>query len=248
MSKKIITKNQFLKINKSMSLKMSKDISLQKDAIKIFTKADKLRWVHQALWMGEPVLNLPQDMFAIQEIIYSTKPDYIIEIGQAWGGGLLFYATLLKMFGGKKVIGVDIFIPADLKKRLKSKKSLVDNIHYLQADSTQNSTFEKIKKITKNSKKVMVILDSHHTHEHVLQELKLYSRLVKKGFYLICSDTIINYIPKQYHRQRPWGPQNNPYTALKEFLKTNKRFKIDKEFNNKFLFSCHPNGYLKSIK
>ena len=105
------------------------------------------------------------------------------------GRWVVILCNSIKNVWWKKSNRIDIFIPEDLKKRLKSKKSLVDNIHYLQADSTQNSTFEKIKKITKNSKKVMVILDSHHTHEHVLQELKLYSRLVKKGFYLICSDT-----------------------------------------------------------
>ena len=248
MSKKIITKDQFIKLNQNSANKMSKNKKLQNEAIEIFTKADKYRWVHQTLWMGEPILNLPQDMFAIQEIIFSTKPDYIIEVGQAWGGGLLFYASLLKLFGGKKAIGIDIFIPNDLKKRLKSKKQLTKYITYIEEDSTNDNIIKKIKRITKNSKKVMVILDSNHTHEHVLKELNLYSILIKKGFYLICSDTIINYIPIQHHRKRSWGPKNNPYTALKEFLKKNKRFKIDKEKNNKYLFSCHPNGFIKALK
>ena len=93
----------------------------------------------------------------------------------------------------------------------------------------------------------MVILDSHHTHDHVFKELNLYSPLINKGFYIVCSDTIVNFIPEQKHRKREWGPKNNPYTAMKSFLKTNKRFQIDRTINNKYLFSCHPDGYLKAI-
>ena len=248
MIKKILTKKQFLEINQKMALKMSKDKNLKKESLKIFIKADKYRWVHQSSWMGEPILNLPQDMFAMQEIIYKTKPDYIIEVGQAWGGGLLYYASLLELYGGKKAIGVDIFIPKDLKKRLNSKTKLKNKIDYITGDSTSYDTFKKVKKLTNNSKKIMVILDSHHTHDHVHEELNLYSPLINKGFYLVCSDTIINFIPEQKHRKREWGPQNNPYTAMMSFLKTNKRFQIDKDINNKYLFSCHPDGYLKAIK
>lgn len=92
----------------------------------------------------------------------------------------------------------------------------------------------------------MVILDSHHTEEHVLKELNIYSKFISKGNYLICGDTIIDFIPEQKHRPRPWGPKNNPHTALKKFIKKNKRFKNDKEIENKLLFSCNPNGYLKA--
>lgn len=247
MVKKILTKKQFLEINQKMAIKMSKDKNLKNESLKIFIKADKYRWVHQSSWMGEPILNLPQDMFAMQEIIYNTKPDYIIEVGQAWGGGLLYYASLLELYGGKKAIGVDIFIPEDLKKRLNSKIKLKNKIDYITGDSTSYETLKKIKKLTKNSKKIMVILDSHHTHSHVFKELNLYSPLVNKGFYIVCSDTIVNFIPEQKHRKREWGPQNNPYTAMKSFLKTNKRFQIDRNINNKYLFSCHPDGYLKAI-
>lgn len=247
MVKKILTKKQFLEINQKMAIKMSKDKNLKNESLKIFIKADKYRWVHQSSWMGEPILNLPQDMFAMQEIIYNTKPDYIIEVGQAWGGGLLYYASLLELYGGKKAIGVDIFIPQDLKKRLNSKIKLKNKIDYITGDSTSYETLKKIKKLTKNSKKIMVILDSHHTHDHVFKELNLYSPLVNKGFYIVCSDTIVNFIPEQKHRKREWGPQNNPYTAMKSFLKTNKRFQIDRNINNKYLFSCHPDGYLKAI-
>ena len=98
-----------------------------------------------------------------------------------------------------------------------------------------------------NSKKIMVVLDSHHTHEHVLKELEIYSQFIGKGFYIVCGDTIVEHIPEQKHRPRPWGPGNNPGSAVKEFISNEKKFKIDKEIDKKLLFSCNPGGYLKAI-
>ncbi len=246
--KKIISKSEFLEINNKSANKMFKNSSLRKNANKLLYEADKYRWIHQAKWLGEPVLNLPQDMFAIQELILSSKPDYIIEIGVAWGGSILFNSMLLDYINGKKVIGVDIFIPNNLKKRLGKHKKLSKKFKLIEGDSLSESTFKKIKKIIKNSKKVMVILDSHHTHDHVLKELELYSKLVSKNNYLICCDTIINFMPIQSHRKRQWGPNNNPFTALKEFLSYNKRFKINRDIEKKLLFSCNPSGYLIANK
>ena len=246
--KKIISKSQFLELNKKSSKSMFKDASLKKKANNILFQADKYRWIHQTKWLGEPILNLPQDVFAIQELIWETKPDYIIEIGVAWGGSVLFNSMMLDYIKGKKIIGVDVFIPNNLKKRLNSHKKLSKKFELIQGDSLSDKTIDKVKKIIKNSKKVMVILDSHHTHEHVLKELQLYSKFVPKNNYLICCDTIINFLPNQKHRKRPWGPTNNPFTALKEFLSENNRFQIDQEIESKLLFSCNPSGYLKAKK
>jgi cephalosporin hydroxylase len=224
---------------------MIKDNFIINDALKIFSKADKkYRWLHQNTWMGEPILNIPPDILALQEIIYKAKPDYIIETGVAWGGSILFLASMLKIFGGKKVIGVDTFIPRNVKKVVNKDKNLSKFIKLLKGDSTNTKIVSIIKKITKRSKKILIILDSYHTHEHVLKELNIYSKFVKKNNYLICCDTILEFIPKQKHRPREWGPGNNPYTALKEFLKRNKRFIIDKKISNKLLFTNHPSGYL----
>jgi cephalosporin hydroxylase len=224
---------------------MIKDNFIINDALKIFSKADKkYRWLHQNTWMGEPILNIPPDILALQEIIYKTKPDYIIETGVAWGGSILFLASMLKIFGGKKVIGVDTFIPRNVKKVVNKDKNLSKFIKLLKGDSTNTKIVSIIKKITKRSKKILIILDSYHTHEHVLKELNIYSKFVKKNNYLICCDTILEFIPIQKHRPREWGPGNNPYTALKEFLKRNKRFIIDKKISNKLLFTNHPSGYL----
>lgn len=248
MKKKIINKSQFLKINLNSAKQMSKNRALKKKSYELIKLANYYRWIHQSTWMGEPILNIAQDIFAMQEIIYSYKPEYIIEIGVAWGGSLLFYSNLLNLNKGKKIIGIDIFVPKDLKKRIFKDKKQSKNIILMQADSTSEKTLEKVKNIVKKSKKVIVILDSNHTEDHVLKELNLYSGLVKKGGYLICCDTLIDYVPQPDNRPRPWGPKNNPATALKKFFKVNKRFAVDKKIENKLLLSSNFGGYLKALK
>ena len=249
-NKKIITKKKFEHLNNIFAKKMNKDDLLKRSALKVFCEADKkYRWLHQNSWMGEPLLNLPEDIMALQEIIYKTKPDYIIETGVAWGGSILYMASLLKLFGGKKVIGIDTFIPPNVIKATSKDTTLKKYIKLIKGDSTSLSVINQIKKIISKSKKVLVILDSHHTHEHVLKELLIYSNFVFKGNYLICGDTVVEFIPEQKHRPRPWGPGNNPYTALKEFLNfKNNRFKIDLDICNKLLFTNHPSGYLIAKK
>jgi len=241
----VYTRNSFERMRVKCAEKMSKDKRLYKEALGVLTKADHYNWIHQTSWMGEPILQLPQDMFALQEIIYNTRPDYIIEVGVAWGGALLFYSTLMEALGGKKIIGVDIFIPPDLKKRLFSYGRLSKRIVLINGSSLEDKTIKKISKILRRSKKVLVVLDSNHTHDHVLNELRLYSRFLGKGCYLVCGDTIIEDMPEQKHRPRPWGPGNNPKTAVWQFLKENKCFEIDKRIENKLLFTCNPGGYLR---
>ena len=245
---KILSKKQFLKLNKKSAETLFKNKTLQQEALNVLIKADRYRWLHQSSWMGEPVLNLPQDMFAIQEIVFKTKPEFIIETGVAWGGSLLFHASLLELIGGKKVIGIDIFLPKNLIQRLKNNSKLYKRIRLIKGSSTDHATIKKVYQAIKASKKVLVILDSFHTQNHVLKELMLFSPMVKKGYYLICGDTIVEKIPKQLHRKRPWGPGDNPETALRKFLKTNKRFKRELELDKKNLLTCHPGGFLQATK
>ena len=146
------------------------------------------------------------------------------------------------------MIGLDIFIPLDLRDRLMSHKKLSERIILVEGDSTSDSTIEKVKSILNGSKKTLVILDAYHTHEHVLNELRTFSPFIGKGQYLICGDTIVEHFPEQKHRPRPWGPGNNPATALREFLLENDRFIVDEELEQKLLFSNHPGGYLKAVK
>ena len=246
--KKMLSREEFEELRNESALAMSKDKDIVHRAREMLIDADKHQWIHQTNWFGEPILNLPQDMFALQDIIYKTHPKFIIELGVAWGGSLLFHATLLTVLGGEKVIGVDIYIPDDLKARLNSHGLLSDKIHLITGSSVEPDTLAHIRSIIKDCREVLVVLDSYHNHDHVLAELRLYSPFVGKGQYMVCSDTIVEYIPPQEHRPRPWGPGNNPKTALEAFLKETERFVVDEVIDRKLLFTCNPGGYLKCIR
>jgi cephalosporin hydroxylase len=242
--RKMLSRKEFEEVRQKSALAMSKDNDLLRRAREVLIDADRYRWIHQTNWFGEPVLNLPQDMFALQDIIYRTRPQFVIELGVAWGGSLLFHSTLLTILGGDKVIGVDIYIPDDLKTRLNSHGSLSDKIHLINGSSVETDTLVQIRSIVKDCRETLVVLDSHHSHDHVLAELRLYSSFVGKGHYMVCSDTVVEYVPSQDHRPRPWGPGNNPKTALDQFLLECGRFKADTDLDSKLLFSCNPGGYL----
>lgn len=246
--KKLFTRQEFEQYLTRYGEKMAADEDLRKLALEILIKGDHYSWVHQTKWFGEPILNLPQDMFAIQEIIYKTRPKFIIEAGVAWGGSLLFYSTLMEVLGGEKIIAIDTYIPDDLKERMDSYSKISERITWVKGSSVDQDTISQIKEIIGDSRDVMVLLDSDHSHAHVLAELRLYSSFVGKNNYLICGDTVVEYIPAQTHRPRPWGPGNNPKTALDEFLKENDRFEVDKALENKLLLTCNPGGYLKATK
>ena len=246
--KKLYTREEFESLLMESAEAMAEDRALRRDALKVLVRADHYRWIHQTNWLGEPILNLPQDMFALQEIIFKTRPRFIIELGVAWGGSLLFYSTLMEVLGGERIIGVDIYIPDDLKERLSIYGKLSERLTLINGSSIEEDTLSQIRSIVGNCREVMLLLDSYHTHDHVLKELQLYSPLIGKGFYLICGDTIVEDIPEQKHRSRPWGPGNNPKTALQAFLKENDRFKIDKTIDNKLLFTCNPGGYLLCLR
>lgn len=247
-AKKLYTRQEFSELLKASAAAMAADKELQRDALNILVRADVHRWIHQTLWLGEPVLNLPQDMFAIQEIIFRTRPQYVLEIGVAWGGALLFYATLLEVLNGKKVIGVDIFVPDDLRRRLMVHGRISKRLELVEGSSIEPDTVAKVRSLLNGCRDVLVILDSCHSHDHVLRELNLYAPMIGKGHYLVCGDTIIEEIPVQEHRQRQWGPGSNPKTALRTYLQETDRFEVDSQLENKLLFTCNPEGYLKCIR
>jgi len=245
--KKILSRNEFEKVRQNNALRLFKNRKLHKKALQVKVEANnRYYWVSLTNWFGEPCLQLTQDLFAFQEIIYKTRPDIILEIGVAWGGSTLFYLNLCKTLGLKGVLGVDIFIPKDLRQRLIKKKPKNTFLKLIQGSSIDQKIMNKVKKIVKG-KKVFIILDSNHTHDHVLSELNFYSKLMKKGQYLICGDTIIANQPQSKKRPREWNKKNNPMTALKLFLKDNKQFVVDKKIERKMLITNMPNGYLKKI-
>ena len=193
-----------------------------------------------------PIIQFPQDMVALQELIWKIKPDFIIESGIARGGSLIFHASILELLNHGKVIGIDIDIREHNRKEIE-KHPLFKRIKLIEGSSIDDSVIDKIKKIIKDKKKIMVLLDSHHTEQHVLEELKKYSSFVRSDSYIIVFDTVIEDLTKHHSTNRPWGKGNNPRTAVSKFLKNNKRFKIDEGISNKLLITSCPDGYLSLI-
>jgi cephalosporin hydroxylase len=242
------TYEEFEKLRIERAAEMAADSELRQKALDVLVAADHYNWIHQTTWLGQPCLNLPQDLFALQEIIFKTRPQFIIESGVAWGGSLLFYSTLMQILGGQGIIGIDIYIPPDLTERLNDYGSLSEKITLIEASSTDADTVDRVRAIVGDTRDVMVVLDSNHAHDHVYKELLAYAPFIGKGHYLVCSDTVVEDIPPQTHRPRPWGPGNNPQTALNQFLEENDAFAVDKTLENKLLFTCNPRGYLIRVK
>ena len=194
-------------------------------------------------------MEFPNDMVALQEIISKVKPDVIIETGVAHGGSVVFSASMLELFSSKGsfVIGIDIDIRKHNLVRLK-KNRFYNRLKLIEGSSTATEVVQKVKKLIKGKKKIMVCLDSNHTYQHVKDEINIYKNFVTKNSYLVVEDTFSEYFPKGYYSNRPWDVGNNPMTALREFLGQNKNFKIDKEICSKLQITETFDGYLKKVK
>ena len=211
-------------------------------------ESNKAQYSYNFTWMGRPIIQYPQDMVAMQEIIWNIQPDLIIETGIAHGGSLIYYASILELIGKGEVLGIDIDIRSHNRIEIE-KHPMFKRIKMIEGSSISNEIATRVKEIAKGKEKILVCLDSNHTHEHVLQELKLYSPLVSINSYIVVFDTIVEDLPDGYFSQkRPWGISNNPKTAVDEFLKGNQSFEIDRSVDNKLLISVAPGGYLKRIK
>jgi cephalosporin hydroxylase len=221
--------------------------ALKKAAHQFNVESNKAKYSYNFSWMGRPIIQYPQDMIAMQEIIWDIKPDLIIETGIAHGGSLVYYASLLELIGNGEVLGIDIDIREHNKKKIEE-HPMFKRIHMLEGSSVTEEMVEKVKTFTEGKKKILVCLDSNHTHAHVLDELNYYSSFVSVGSYIIVFDTIVEDLPEGYLPGRSWNIGNNPKTAVHEFLKNNPNFEIDKSIDNKLLVSVSPHGYLKRIK
>lgn len=229
-------------------IKQGNDPDTKKTAMDFVYSVSKYKYSYNFKWLGRPIIQVPQDMIAVQELIWDIKPDLIIETGIAHGGSIIFYASILELIGKDAfVLGIDIDIREHNKNEIEN-HPMFKRIKMIQGSSIDNSIAEQVYDIAKDKKVVMVLLDSNHTHDHVLRELELYAKLVTKDSYLVVFDTIIEDTPDDFFPDRPWGKGNNPKTAVWEFLKTNDRFQIDETIPNKLLITVAPDGYLKCIK
>jgi cephalosporin hydroxylase len=224
------------------------DENIQDLTARWFTESVKKRYSYNFSWMGRPIIQYPQDIIAMQELIWQVKPDLIVETGVAHGGSCIFYASMLELLGNDgQVIGIDIDIRQHNRLEIEN-HPMFKRIILLEGSSTSDEIVGEVNLIAKGYNRALVVLDSLHTHEHVLQEMNLYSPLVKKGSYMVVFDTVVEDLPDEFFPDRPWGKGNNPKTAVWEFLKTNDRFEIDSEIESKLLITVAPDGYLRCIK
>ncbi|MDN3657162.1 cephalosporin hydroxylase family protein [Ferruginibacter paludis] len=212
-------------------------------------ESNKAQYSYNFSWMGRPIIQYPQDMLAMQEIIWTLQPDLIIETGIAHGGSLVYYASLLELIGKGEVLGIDIDIREHNKIAIES-HPMYKRIKMIQGSSIDPEIVTRVRQHTVGKKTVLVVLDSNHTHEHVLQELQMYAPFVSLNSYVVVFDTIVEKLPANYlpGHTRPWGVGDNPLTAAKAFLDVNSQFEIDRSIDNKLLISVAPSGYLKRIK
>jgi cephalosporin hydroxylase len=206
------------------------------------------KYAYNFTWMGRPLIQFPQDMIAMQELVWATKPDLIIETGIAHGGSLVYYASLMEMMGlPGYVLGIDVDIREHNRAEI-DVHPMRKRIEMIQGSSIAPDTVTAVSEHVKNKSSVMVVLDSNHTHDHVLQELQQYSPFVTLGNYVVVYDTLIDDMPAHMFSDRPWGPGNNPKTAVHEYLTTCSDFEINKSIQHKLLITAAPDGYLKRVR
>jgi cephalosporin hydroxylase len=233
-------------------------IDLKKIAHDFQHETGKFGYLYNFEWLGLPIIQYPQDVMALQEIIYKVKPDLIIEAGVARGGSLIFSASMLALLDmldqrsdvekcNRHVIGIDIDIRPHNRKNIEN-HPLSSYISLIQGSSIDLDTIAKVKAAAKGFAKVIVLLDSNHTHDHVLAELKAYSELVSVGSYLIVYDTVVEHSPPGYYEGKLWNRGNSPLTAVRQFLTDTKNFEIDESIPNKLLITVAPDGFLRRIK
>lgn len=211
-------------------------------------------------WLGRPIIQYPQDMVAMQELIWHVRPDLVVETGIAHGGSLILSASMLALLdycdaiesgqvldpksARRRVLGVDIDIRAHNRAAIEA-HPMAHRIDMIQGSSIADDVVERVRKAATEFERVMVILDSNHTHDHVLAELNAYAPLVSSGSYCIVFDTVIEDLPAGMYPDRPWDVGNNPKTAVREFLSRNHDFEVDEEMEAKLLITVAPGGYLR---
>ena len=224
----------------------SRDSALKSWAQAFMQASIRPQYSYNFSWLGRPIIQYPQDMIAIQEIIWEVKPELIIETGIAHGGSLIYYASLLELIDHGEVLGIDVEIRPHNRTAIES-HPMYKRISMLEGSSIAPEIVEQVRKVAEG-RRTLVVLDSNHTHEHVLAELEVYAPLVSVGSYCVVMDTVVEDMPEDFFPDRPWGKGNNPKTAVWEFLKTHPEFEIDKSVEHKLLVTVAQDGYLKRVR
>lgn len=205
------------------------------------------KYMNNFSWLGRPMIQLPMDAMAMQELIWSVKPDLVIETGVAHGGSVVLSASMLELLGHGEVLGVDIEIRAHNREAIEA-HPLAHRIRLIEGSSTAPEVVAQVRAAAAGKQRVLVFLDSNHTHAHVLAELNAYADLVSPGSYCVVFDTFVEDMPDDYvWTERPWGKGNNPKTAVWEYLRSHPEFQIDKSVEDKLLVTSAPDGFLRRV-
>jgi cephalosporin hydroxylase/methionyl-tRNA formyltransferase len=239
------------------------DLDILKETRAWMIRANAHKYSYHFEWLGRPIIQYPQDIVAMQELIWQIKPDLIIETGIAHGGSLILSASMLALLdmcdaieagqmldprtSRRKVLGIDIEIRPHNRAAIEA-HPMASRIQMIEGSSIAPEVIAQVKAIAQGYERVLVCLDSNHTHDHVLAELEAYAPLVSVGSYCVVFDTIIEDMPPGSFPDRPWDKGNNPKTAVWEYLKTHPEFEIDKSIQHKLLITVAPDGYLKRVR
>jgi len=227
---------------------MGQDAELHRLTQAWFERATAHRYSYHFRWMGLPIIQFPQDILAMQELLWEVKPDLVIETGVARGGSVAFYASLLELIGGDgRVVGIDVDIRPHNRAAIEA-HAMARRIDLIQGSSTDPDIVAQVRERVWGRGRVLVTLDSNHTHEHVLRELELYSTFVTPGSYLVVFDTCIEHTPPELIGERPWGKGDNPWTAVQSFLRGSDRFVVDTSLTSKLQVTVCKGGFLKCLK
>jgi cephalosporin hydroxylase len=230
-----------------------RDDELRAAAADFMRRSIAAKYSYNFTWLGRPIIQYPQDILAMQELIFTVQPDLIVETGIAHGGSLIFSASMLELnaaCGGPpdaEVLAVDIDIRSHNREAIE-RHAMFKRISMIEGSSVAREVVEAVRKRAARKRRVLVCLDSNHTHDHVLAELEAYAPLVSVGSYCVAFDTVVEDLPAGQYSDRPWGPGDNPKTAVLEFLKTHPEFEIDRRMDGKLLISVAPSGYLKRVR
>ncbi|MFN3687566.1 cephalosporin hydroxylase family protein [Salinarimonas sp.] len=223
------------------------------DSARTFMReSTKPKYSYNFDWLGRPIIQYPQDIVAMQELIFRIKPDLIVETGIAHGGSLIFSASMLELVaicGGPadaRVLGIDIDIRAHNRVAIEA-HPMMRRITMLEGSSVDPEIVAQVRGIARDAKRVLVCLDSNHTHAHVLAELEAYAPLVTPGSYCVVFDTVIENLPADMFPDRPWAPGDNAMTAVDAYLADHPEFEIDADMDAKLLISVAPRGYLRRV-
>ena len=235
----------FLEAQRLHAANLASDETVRELDRALTTASDRHDYSYVWTWLGLPIIQMPTDVVVAQEIIWHARPDVIIETGVARGGSVIFFASMLQLLGSGRVIAIDVDIREHNRNAIAS-HPLAHRVSLVEGSSTDPGTIERVKAQLGPADRVMVVLDSDHTHDHVLAELRRYSPLVTSGQFLVVADTLIEDLPPQEHRPRSWGPGNNPKTAVDAFLReSDGSFEVDEFINNKLLLTSSRGGYLR---